>query len=148
MNGTFQNKLLFLQGLFLFLLTLAPFASQYQTPIEVLKVFVADINKQNYRKAYLLFSLPLMQKVGYADFREGAKRVKWAKLLSARLISKTTTMAKARVLLEDLEKDPEETQWRKRRYSGIVVMLREKGHWRFIQIIIDKRRKKHGIRSQ
>lgn len=104
-----------------------------ETPIQVIQSFIGDLNRQDYKAAYALFSKPLQKEIGYLDFCRGSRDVKQIRLTKAVLFMENERIAKARLTVEGLEHTLQENPWQKRKYAGTVVFIREKRHWRFIQ---------------
>lgn len=78
----------------------------------------------------------------FADFRDGAQRVKSLRVLSITIFQATPKVAKARVGVESVEKDEEGKTWKKRKRIGELTLIPENGIWRLIQVDIKQFKKR------
>ncbi len=103
-------------------------------PTETIRAFVFLLNQGEYRKAYAYFSKPLQEEITYGEFHAGARRIQSVKIMTTALLTSDSHLAKVNLTLTGLLREKEEKSWRKKTYTGEVVLVLEKGGWRLIQV--------------
>lgn len=115
--------------------------------LETVRKFLAEVNRHQYRKAYTFLSKALKEELLYPDFKTGLEKVKRVQLLaydpgSSYATGKKQAIQEATVRVKALEWDRGKVI--PRIYKGKVVMIRERGGWRFIQAeLLSKPPEKH-----
>jgi len=131
MNGTSLNKILLFLSILIFAVVQGKAS---QGPIDSIRKFVSAMNSQKYKQAYLYISKPLQNEMSYGEFERGAKQVKSIKLISAKITHQTPRVAKARIMVQSLERNEENKKWERKKHIGELVFIPESGQWKVIQI--------------
>lgn len=126
-----------------------PFPKPRQSPLRVLLLFVDFVNRREYSRAYSLLSKPLRGQVQYADFQDGADRVKSLRIVRVSRFHVEGRTAEAGVTVEGFEKREGKNPWQKEKYTGEVTWIAEKDGWRFDQMELKfpPTRKKHSSQA-
>lgn len=109
-------------------------AAPNPTPLDSIRAFISALNEHAYRSAYSYLSKPFQEEVSYGEFHDAAERIKSIRLLSVSRVRQTLHIAKARVMVETLEKKSDGKKLEKRKHAGNLVFIPEKGKWRVIQV--------------
>ena len=130
------HKVYILLLIVFFLLLSNSYIEAVGDPGRVVELFIKEINKDRYSKAYLLFSKGLKQEVTLQQFKKSFNNVKSVSLLKKTVIEQRYNIA--RIKLKIASSEWAEGKLVKKQYNGSIVLIPEVKQWKLLQVYLEE----------